>query len=458
MQESLSIGVWKCPVGTSRARLCARAHSSGRRSRVDGPPDATGARLDRSRRDDFADFRFGWDGGTQSRALCFWWPSRLFSPWPAPQCPIFSRRLSRWWQWNVLQRGRPNRSGAKAWRPLSRWASQALRGRTSCFFCLSRRSFCWTAQSQGDSGTNPPEVMALVPGLRGLCFIAGNHCSLSVSIIWPSIPLPLPRGHSIYAQSSCLSAVLRFSSAAGRLLAGEPFEDRTARFVFILAAVAVVPCFFFGSAFANVSFLRGFGFDVLAGLLFEALKRRDHTGLFLMLWILIPLPIVYYAHLPMKYLLPCIPAVILLCFRLMEGISVPDCPSRCHCIDRCQHWLFPSHPSLGRRVCGVWPRCLVSIDSAARRGRRKSLVRRTVLVILVCAPGRGNAHFPGGPQPKPGDLLVVDEFAWEDGSAANALPASNIGGEVTHKYRFGRTMGAGMACTTIGSLAVGVWG
>ena len=37
-----------------------------------------------------------------------------------------------------------------------------------------------------------------------------------------------------------------------------------------------------------------------------------------MLWVLIPLPIVYYIQLPAKYLLPCIPAVILLCFRLME--------------------------------------------------------------------------------------------------------------------------------------------
>ncbi len=41
-----------------------------------------------------------------------------------------------------------------------------------------------------------------------------------------------------------------------------------------------------------------------------------------MLWILIPLPIVYYVHLPMKYLLPCIPGVILLCFRLLDGVSV----------------------------------------------------------------------------------------------------------------------------------------
>ena len=31
----------------------------------------------------------------------------------------------------------------------------------------------------------------------------------------------------------------------------------------------------------------------------------------LLLWILIPLPIVYYAHLPMKYLLPCTSVITL---------------------------------------------------------------------------------------------------------------------------------------------------
>jgi hypothetical protein len=51
---------------------------------------------------------------------------------------------------------------------------------------------------------------------------------------------------------------------------------------------------------------------VLAALFLEEWKRPEHTDLLLVLWILIPLPIVYYAHFPIKYLLPCMPAVILL--------------------------------------------------------------------------------------------------------------------------------------------------
>ncbi len=64
----------------------------------------------------------------------------------------------------------------------------------------------------------------------------------------------------------------------------------------------------------------------MGDLLFQALKRREQTDLFLVLWILIPLPIVYYSHLPIKYLLPCIPAVILLCFRLARWCFAKVCP------------------------------------------------------------------------------------------------------------------------------------
>ena len=71
----------------------------------------------------------------------------------------------------------------------------------------------------------------------------------------------------------------------------------------------------------GVVFLALLGLFALASLFLQAFKRRDHMDIFLLLWVLIPLPIVYYAHLPMKYLLPCIPAVILMCFRLIEGFS-----------------------------------------------------------------------------------------------------------------------------------------
>ena len=92
--------------------------------------------------------------------------------------------------------------------------------------------------------------------------------------------------------------------------------------IVIILTVAAGATWFFHPLGLRVSFLAFIGFGVLTDLLYEALDRADHTGLFLMLWILIPLPIVYYGHLPSKYLLPCMPAILLLCFRLIEGFSV----------------------------------------------------------------------------------------------------------------------------------------
>jgi 4-amino-4-deoxy-L-arabinose transferase-like glycosyltransferase len=216
----------------------------------------------------------------------------------------------------------------------------------------------------------------------------------------------------------------------------------------ILAAVAVVPWFFFwNQPFAQVLAFIGLaviGCNVLADLLFRTLKTRDHTGLFLMLWILIPLPIVYYAHLPMKYLLPCIPAVILVCFQLMEGISVrivrvaaiamivastgysllilrSDAEFAQFGHDALYQLIQP-HVAAGETVWyggQYWSYWYAPLDGAT-------------------------LTFPGGPQPKPGDLLVTDEFAWEVDPPQSRFPHRTLVAKVTHKYRFGRTMGAGI--------------
>src|SRR5262249_5199794 len=61
------------------------------------------------------------------------------------------------------------------------------------------------------------------------------------------------------------------------------------------------------------------GAYMLGSLLWDAWKKRDHNGLFLGLWLLVPLPIVYYGHFPIKYLLPCLPAIILICFQLASA-------------------------------------------------------------------------------------------------------------------------------------------
>jgi 4-amino-4-deoxy-L-arabinose transferase-like glycosyltransferase len=195
------------------------------------------------------------------------------------------------------------------------------------------------------------------------------------------------------------------------------------------------------------------GFGMLADLLFEALRKRDHTGLFLLLWILIPLPIVFYVHLPMKYLVPCLPAVILLCFRLMDGFSVRVARAAAFA-------LIVASTSYSLLI-------LRSDAEFAEFGRDAlySLIQPRIAAGETVwftqqfssywyAPLAGaKLTFPGGPQPIPGDLLVVGRYGGEDLALAR-FPHRTLVETTSHKYRYGRTMGGGIGLYTN---LVGYW-
>jgi len=233
------------------------------------------------------------------------------------------------------------------------------------------------------------------------------------------------------------------------------FKTKRPSFVFILIAVALIPLFLRWSVLAVV-FLAILGFRVLAGLLLQAFKRRDRTELFLLLWILIPLPIVFYSHLPMKYLLPCIPAVILLCFRLLEGVSVQ----------------FARAAAYALIFAGTgYSLLILHADAEFADFGRDTLARLITPHVAagqrVWFPGQywsywyaplsgAKLTFPGGPQPEPGDLLVVDVYADSSGPQwpLGRFPHRTLVDVVSHKYRFGRTMGAGMGLYSNGS---GFW-
>ena len=193
---------------------------------------------------------------------------------------------------------------------------------------------------------------------------------------------------------------------------------------------------------------------MLTDLLYEALDSADHTGLFLMLWILIPLPIVYYGHLPSKYLLPCMPAILLLCFRLIEGFSVQ----------------FFRAAAVVLIVASTGYSLLILRSDAefAKFGRDAlyRLIRPHVAAgERVWFDGQFSAYwyaplagatltFPGGPQPKRGDLLVVGLYEGGEYLVLPRFPHRTLVDAVTHKYRFGRTMGAGIGLYTN---RVGYW-
>ncbi|MGO8776056.1 MAG: hypothetical protein ACLQHT_17435 [Terracidiphilus sp.] len=230
-------------------------------------------------------------------------------------------------------------------------------------------------------------------------------------------------------------------------------KPRRAVLVFILLAVAFTALVFLWSFLVVLSFAI-LGLCALTDLLFQALKRRDHIGLFLLLWVLIPLPIVYYSNLPMKYLLPCIPAVILLCFRLLDGVSIR----------------FARAAAVVFIICGTgYSLLILHADAEFANFGRDALARLITPHVeageKVWFPGQywsywyapldgATLTFPGGPQPKPGDLLVVDVYAAVTQSPLARFPHRTLVEVLPHKYQFGRTMGAGKGLYSNGS---GIW-
>ncbi len=232
-------------------------------------------------------------------------------------------------------------------------------------------------------------------------------------------------------------------------------KTRQAWLLFILTAAAVTPLFFRWASL-GVLCLAILGLCVLANLLFESLNRRDHMALFLLLWVLIPLPIIYYTHLPMKYLIPCLPAVIFLCFRLLDGVSVR----------------FARAAAVVFIICGTgYSLLILHADAEFANFGREALARLITPHVeageKVWYPGQywsywyapldgATLTFPGGPQPKPGDLLVTDVYA--DAAGVHAplarFPHRTLVEVIHHKYRFGRTMGAGKGLYSNGS---GFW-
>jgi 4-amino-4-deoxy-L-arabinose transferase-like glycosyltransferase len=198
------------------------------------------------------------------------------------------------------------------------------------------------------------------------------------------------------------------------------------------------------------------GCVALFGLLLETLEKRDHAALFLMLWLFIPLPIVFYVHLPIKYFLPCIPALIFLCFRLMDGA-----PLRAARI-----------AALALIVAGTGYSVLIlRADEQFAEFGRDSMYRLISPHVAAgetvwygaqywsywYAPLAGAKFtYQGGPQPTPGDLMVVDVFAGGYHELAR-FPHRTLVETIHYKYRFGRTMGAGIGLyTTI--LGYWLWG
>ncbi len=192
-----------------------------------------------------------------------------------------------------MQLGRQSGSGARAQQQLSRWGSQDLRDRTLHFFYLWRHSSYLTAPILGSLRQIRQKWRLWIPVFAG--------CGLLLAIIFavrehnPAINPPSVVTGTQNIRNNLYTFLMYFAfplPLAACWLANR-LRARRLRIVLILFALAVVPCLFRGNL-TLILFFVVIGFGALADLFLEAAKSLDRIGLFLMLWILIPLPIVYY--------------------------------------------------------------------------------------------------------------------------------------------------------------------
>ena len=284
-------------------------------------------------------------------------------------------------------------------------------------------------------------------GILMAVILAVREHNLAISAPSPGlIPQHTPGNLVAYLLYFSFPMPLASCWLANRLKAG--------RMWIVIVALVAVALTLSQISHSFIPFLVILGYSALGSLLFDAIKKHETVGLVLVFWILIPLPIIYYTHLPMKYLLPCMPAVILLCFRLLDGVSVR----------------FARAAAIVLIVAGTGYSLLILRSDAefAQFGRDAlySLIRPHVARgekvwfggqywSYWYAPLAGaTLTFEGGPQPRPGDLLVVDVFAAEGHSPLKHFPRRTLVETISHKYRFGRTMGMGKGLYSNGS---GFW-
>jgi hypothetical protein len=182
----------------------------------------------------------------------------------------------------------------------------------------------------------------------------------------------------------------------------------------------------------------------LCDVAWQAWKRQDHELAFLWLWLMVPLPVVYYSHFPIKYLLPCVPALIVLCFRLAQ--NVPSRLMRAGCI----LWVIGGT---------LYSLAILRSDAEFAQAGKDAMIALVQPHLArgerVWYGGEFSAYWyagtagaqlvvPGSSEPARGDLLAIG--IREDGETLKRYPNRTLVQSIHHQYRFGRTMwkGAGL--------------
>jgi hypothetical protein len=197
----------------------------------------------------------------------------------------------------------------------------------------------------------------------------------------------------------------------------------------------------------------------LGHLLWDALGSRDHARILAVLWILIPLPVVVYAHLPIKFLLPVAPAIVLVLLRLSSGLS-----RRTAVV--CGALLV---------VAGTAYSCLIleadaRFANVARRAAKELIEPHLAAGERVWGAGEWGFYWyalragaqvtrPDAPGPYPGDLLAIPTGGAGSPATLDRLPNRTLVQTFAYSCNCGRTMGsgAGLYSNRLGNL-LWAWG
>jgi len=185
-----------------------------------------------------------------------------------------------------------------------------------------------------------------------------------------------------------------------------------------------------------------YGLVTIASMLYQCVRAWDRIGLLLSLWVLIPLPLIIYDHLPIKYLLGVMAAVI---FILMRNLSI---------LPRLHELSVYGAIVL---ACAAYSFVLLRADADfAEYGRRAAadlIAPRVAAGEKVWYGGQWGFYWyaqqagarvsrPGEPGPNPGELLAVGLM--EDGNVARSrFPGRKLIDSRHYDAPHGRTTGYG---------------
>ena len=187
-----------------------------------------------------------------------------------------------------------------------------------------------------------------------------------------------------------------------------------------------------------------YGFIAILLLTFDSLRRPVWPGLLLNLWVLIPLCIVIYVHLPVKYMDPVLPAAVLITIRAISTFTFTR-----------QHVAYAATIVACTALSVVLLRADAAFANSSRRAAAEMIAPRVAAGEKVWYGGQWGFYWyaakagallsePKRPGPLPGDLLAVGMM--EGGAATlSRFPNRRLVDSRRYLPSDGYTVGGGAA-------------